>query len=143
MTTAAERALQRVAQALGDLDSIPAQASAEAAREIERLIQDQFRSGTDPSGRPWKDLASGGRSFLFRSGDLFGSIHVKPRPGAGVRVTVDAKYASYHQTGTKRMPARKILPEDELPESWELAIERAVENSMRRKFQGTGVRVRR
>lgn len=139
----AQRTLTRVAQALGELDQIPAQASREAAREIKKLIDREFREGVDPLGRRWAPLATGELSFLFDTGKLFGSVTVRPRAGAGIQVTVDVQYASYHQTGTRRMPARKILPEAKLPRSWELAIEKAVENSVRRKFAGTGVRVRR
>lgn len=128
-------AIARVAKAIGELSSVPSQASKEAAKEIERLIRRQFSTGTDPYGKPWANLSTGGRSYLLKTRHLIASIHVKPRAGAGIVVTVDTTYAKYLQTGTARMPARKILPENRLPRSWELAIERAIERVAKRRWQ--------
>lgn len=109
-------------------------------RQIHLLTMLRFETETDPWGRPWAPLASstvkrrrlGSRRILQDTGNLrrsytwrvgrhqvavgtFGRVNGKP-PG----------YARYHQTGTSRMPARKMLPEKPWPKTYTEAVETVI-----------------
>lgn len=132
------------------LADVPSKASRQAADGIEEAIQKQFDDGTDPYGEEWAPLAE---STLARTPNRNGGpldntsamrdgIVVAPMSGAGVSITFEDKgdIAQIHQTGATykdghTMPARKILPEEELPESWEEAIAEAVHDAAERTIK--------
>lgn len=125
------------------LARIPSVASKEVADEIRVLLEEQFSRGEDPYGNRWKPLASGERSHLYKTGDLLNSIEVKPMAGAGVQVTIGAAYGIFHQVGTRFMPKRAILPDGPaLPEAWQEAIARALDNAVARQMSRAKVRRR-
>lgn len=130
------KALEKMVETLESLGSIPSQAAPEAAKKIESLIQAQFDAGTDPYGRRWAAKKDGSPSYLEKSGDLRKGVRVQPTSGAGIAVTVDMPYGEYHQTGTRYMPARKILPDEgDLPEEWHDAIEEALDETIDKKVK--------
>ena len=129
------QALQRLAEALEELARVPSQASTEAAQKLEMLLKAQFDEGVDPYGKPWAPTAKGGHSSLYAAGDLRDSISVRPMAGAGIQITVDSPYASFHQAGTRNMAARKILPDRGLPTAWSDAIEEAIEAAVLRRLE--------
>jgi hypothetical protein len=47
-------------------------------------------------------------------------------------VTSNTPYAGYHQTGTKNMAARKVLPDAGLPQVWRDRIDAAVAAELER-----------
>lgn len=62
---------------------------------------------------PWAPRKSGGKwPLLIKSGSLRQSIGWKLQGSDTVVVGTDKKYAGYHQTGTKHMPARPFMPVD-------------------------------
>jgi len=127
-------AFGRLERTLAELDQLPRKLSEAVAPAINREVQKQFSNGTDPYGRRWKRLANGRPSHLTLSSRLRTKTRVRPMPGnmKGVRIILGERYAIFHQTGTKHMPARKILPERGMPASWRMAIEREA----RRLYQG-------
>jgi len=137
-------ALGNLAENLRRLTEVPSRAARAACEDIKAAIEKQFDEGKDPYGRPWKPLA---RSTIARgrtpppltdTGDMRDSIEVKPMAGAGISITIGVDYASYHQTGTSRMPARKILPEgNDMPPEWEEAIGRAMLEAFERTGKGS------
>ena len=71
--------------------------------------------------------------LLIKTGSLRQSIGWKLRGSDTVVVGTDRKYAGYHQTGTKRMPARPFLPVDkggELVPQMRSKISKIVERDM-------------
>jgi phage gpG-like protein len=94
---------------------------------ITKALKKEFASGNDPHGRKWKKLATGKPSHLTLSGKLRRGTRAAPMPGGrkGLRIILGAKYGAFHQTGTRHMPARRILPDKGMPASWRLALERA------------------
>ncbi len=122
--------LERV---LGRLDALPRKVAEKAAPAITKELQREFSRGADPYGRKWRKLATGKPSHLTESGRLRKGTRAAPLPGrrAGVRILLGARYAVYHQTGTQRMTARKILPERGMPREWSAAINRAMREAMR------------
>ena len=62
-----------------------------------------------------------------------GSVQVAAIPSAGIAVTIGAAYATFHQTGTKFMPQRQILPQSGgLAPSWRQAIADSVAENIRK-----------
>ena len=126
---------------IADLANIPSRASAEASKEIANLIELEFADGSDPYGKEWQPLSEAtlekGREPppLTDTWDLRSTIDVQPMRGAGISITLEATYAPPHQTGWHGKqgsgPARPILPDrDELPETWQEAIESAIEREL-------------
>lgn len=140
--------LGRLADNIDRLASIPSKAARGAAAGIAEAIDQQFELGIDPYGKPWQPLADatiekkGGDSRILQETDrLREGISVKPTSGAGIAVSIDAEYAGFHQTGNEPsptqpngMPARKILPEGPMPDTWERAISDALDAAFEKEF---------
>lgn len=115
------------------LASVPSRASSTVAKALRRSLADQFNRGVDPYGKAWKPLAPStiakGRHPppLDATGKMRRGLRVRPRQGGGVEIvfTTRAKIASYHQTGTRRMPARPVLPRGAFPKAWRAIVDRA------------------
>ncbi len=127
------RQMGRLSETLARLDVLPRKVAEIAVPEITKALQREFAQGADPYGRKWRKLATGKPSHLTESGRLRKGTRAAPLPGrrAGVRILLGAKYAVFHQTGTRRMPARKILPERGMPAAWNVAIKRALRRAWR------------
>ena len=101
---------------LSDMPAAMARAQQKSLKAIGGVVKrhtvDAFR---DPSLRPspWPPRKSGGtHQLLIKSGDLRDNFRaVVTRPDT-VTVGTKVKYAGYHQTGTKHMPARPFFPVD-------------------------------
>lgn len=84
-------------------------------------IERQFDTETDPYGNAWSPLAQSTieqkrrlgypDSILTRTGDLRKSFDFNAR-GKTLTIESYSPYAGFHQTGTRKMPARKLLPDD-------------------------------
>jgi len=122
--------LADLAKRLADLEGIPSRIAKEVAAGIEVLISKEFASETDPYGRAWARLLpqtvrrKGGDTRILRRTDAMAStVEVDPTSGSGVAITMSVPYASAHQTGTKHMVARKVLPDgSDLPSEWKNMI---------------------
>ena len=114
------RSIGQLEQTLAELDVMPRKLAIDVAPKITRLLQRQFSRGTNPYGRRWAKLASGKPSHLTETGRLRDGTRAGPMPGgrAGVRVILGARYGYFHQTGTRHMPARRILPQMGMPADW-------------------------
>jgi phage gpG-like protein len=121
--------LEKLHRVLAQLDQLPRRVAEIAAPAITIELQKQFAQGRDPHGRKWRKLATGKASHLEESGKLRSKTRAAPMPGGrrGVRILFGsrARIAGFHQTGTKRMPARRILPDKGMPASWAMALTRA------------------
>ncbi len=130
--------MQRLEEQLARLAQVPSRAAAEAATEITKELKKEFADGKDPYGKPWAPLKpstiKSGRKPppLTAGGTLRDGTEAKPMAGAGIQVTVGAPYGVFHQTGTSKMAARKILPEKSFPKAWTTAIV----NAVKRAFYG-------
>lgn len=127
-------ALRSVAQAVRQLSKVPSAAAREASKSIETLVQQEFDAGVDPYGKAWEALSDEtirhgrGEPPLTDTGALR-DVEVGPMPGAGVSVVLGEEYGSFHQIGTKNMPAREPLPSHGLPDTWRRAIADAVDEA--------------
>ena len=99
ISSAIERAKQQALKAIG----------AEVKSQAERSFRHpQYRAS------PWaprkESKRDDGHPLLIKSGALRQSIGSKIEGTDTVVVGTDRKYARYHQTGTKNMPARPVFP---------------------------------
>jgi hypothetical protein len=134
---------------LNDLARVPSRAASGAAAGINEALRAQFEDGVDPYGAPWAKLAD--RTLLkhdepplqgefgARPGDMASGVYAAPLPGAGIGITVPFP-GGIHQTGADRgnwhMPARKILPERQMPGAWKQAIDSAIAEAMSGSLKG-------
>jgi hypothetical protein len=115
---------------IGALEGLPDRIADRLPAEFSALLDEQFSTGVDPYGDPWAPLADStiatGRSPppLTDTGAMHASAVVSASGGV-VTMSVDDP-AGFHQTGTRNMPAREVLPTDArgLPPAYELAIVR-------------------
>lgn len=138
---AAAAAMQSAARAIRSLAAVPSQASREAAKSIQRLVDLEFATGTDPYGKPWKPLKP---ATVRRKGharpnvdteNLWKGAQVTPLPGAGIAVTFEDDYAAYVQK------ARPVLPNRGLPRAWAGAIAVAITDAKARWAKNAGAEV--
>lgn len=116
-------ALSSIASRLGDLS--PAMRS--IAATMEERVRRRFASETDPEGKRWTPHApatlksypkQGNRRILDRYGDMLRSLNSRSdRASATIGFSAvtpsrngqRTAYAIYHEFGTTKMPARKML----------------------------------
>jgi phage gpG-like protein len=109
-------------------------AAAGAIRDtVEILVDERFDARADTAGVPWapRKPPTGTWPILEKSGRMRKSYHVTANT-TGVSVTNSKPYAGYHQTGTERMVARKVLPDGPLPADWAGRIDAAVTTELER-----------
>ena len=81
-----------------------------------------FAEGVDPTGAAWAPLKRRPGLPLRDTGRLGNSFRRTACNAGGFTVTSGVGYGLYHQTGTRRMPARKMVPESQLPDRYKAAF---------------------
>lgn len=84
------------------------------------MIDAGFRKEVDPYNKKWQPLSPATISekerkgyplkILTRTGKMRSSVRYIVK-GRSVQIIVDSSYATFHQTGTRKMPKRQILPD--------------------------------
>lgn len=96
-----------------------------AALAIQALVRREFVQERDPYGKRWKrKKVPDGRPVLTgETRQLRRNISSRTTT-SGFRIHANTPYASFHQSGTGRMPQRKIFPvsSDGLPRKWKQTI---------------------
>jgi hypothetical protein len=131
--------LGRLQGNLSRLAKVPSQVATDASKRIAALIEEEFEQGKDPYGRNWAPL----KPATLRKGrrpppltdthTMRDSVRVAPLPGSGIAITIDDP-ANIHQTGSRDMVARPILPRAGFPASWSGAIRDATQARIKEKF---------
>jgi hypothetical protein len=124
---------------LAELQGLPSRITREASESITELLAEEFAQSKNAYGNAWKPLKTstvrrkGGDTRILRDTDDLASATVaRPSSGSGIEI-VSGDVGGYHQTGTKRMVARKILPDGSaLPKSWTQAVQDAAENAFKK-----------
>jgi len=114
----AENAPRRVARGLAD--------------EGELLVRDGFAISQAPDGRAWRPLKSArqrGRRPLMKTLALRDAATAAEVHAGGFTITTTA-YGSFHQDGTRRIPARPFFPGRTLPPAWLARMGRAAEDAL-------------
>lgn len=136
------RALLNLGARLRELASVPSQAAKTASEDIADLIEKEFEAGNDPYGKPWAPLRPStlkrGRRPppLTDTRQLRESVEVKPAKGAGIQITMDEVPGVFHQSGTKNMAKRAILPDGQkMPDPWTQAIADATDDAVQKRMR--------
>jgi len=110
--------------------------SAALAEESITLVSEGFRGQKDPYGGRWKGRKSGGGSaLLVQTGALRSSFHTSSVSASGFTISSGVAYSVFHQSGTKSMPARMMLPkENDVPGPWEQAFDEVAEEVLEDHF---------
>lgn len=106
------------------------------AEEALELVQEGFEKEQAPSGRAWARLKSRSGRILQDTGRLRSSFHRKNVSSVSVTIGPGVSYATFHQSGTKRMVARPMVPEGSLPAKWKIRINRVAQEVMADAFGG-------
>jgi len=113
--------LDELISGLNTLDTkLKPEVAKRGAPVIKGLLDKQISAGTDPKGIPWVLNKDGTRPL----DGVQKYVDVVAR-GESIAVKLDEP-ASYHQTGTVHLPKRQIAPTDDLPPTWEAAIQAVV-----------------
>ena len=119
-------------------DRGPPAAAERCAREVTPLLNGEYRRAEDPEGERWAPLK---RSPERPLRGILAGLRVAQERNA-VRVEVPHHAARFHQRGTRRMLARRILPGvAALPARWRdrlLPAARGAVLALLRQEKGTG-----
>ncbi len=113
------------------MDRARAEASRRVAAAITAVIDREFATGTDPRGVPWaplkkSTLARGRRPPpLTDTGKMRASVVVS---GGSLDVSI-ASPAGFHQSGTRYMRARPIVPTGPGAAKWVAAVNAAIQSA--------------
>jgi phage gpG-like protein len=127
---------------LEELATVPSRVARAVAADLQKLVERGYASGKDPYGATWsplkkRTLQKHGPPPLTFTGIMREDTRVSPRAGAGI-VMVAEFPAAIHMTGAGNpspedpqpewgMEARPMFPDrDELPPSWQDAIDRRI-----------------
>lgn len=136
----------RLQQVIRRLSDLPRAVAAEAQEPLNRLLQEQFRNGTDPYGIPWASVTeqtiqrrkvSRDPTPLTDTRAMRRGTMVELRSGnrAGLTIRAGQPYAYFHQVGFRvgrtRVPARPVLPSRGLPASWRRVLDDAARRAAR------------
>lgn len=107
------------------------------AEEAIDLIKQGFRDQADPYGRAWagKKVPDGRAILTGRTGFLKSGWHRTRLSRRGFTVAPSVTYAVYHQTGTQRMVARKMIPDGDLPDRYSRAFAETIIEIIARHFK--------
>lgn len=96
---------------------------------ITASVKSEFDASQDPFGNPWAALKrprpksrNQNNKPLLDSGKLKNSFSYRVLSVNSVEIGTGVSYAPYHQRGTSKMPARKMLPETSMPQAWDNII---------------------
>lgn len=121
--------LTKLKQRLEKLPATVPQITKAAALEVGIVLEKQYTSGTDPDGKQWQSLSDATRATGRTPPPLTASGNMRSRTKvvAGVKgiTTSVPSPGVFHQYGTKRMPARKIVPSGTLPRNWSRPVKEA------------------
>ena len=100
--------------------------------ETKKLISQGFRFHRDPYGKPWAPQAREyGNRLMDRTGKMRKGFSVSQGRNKSTLVVIKNRqpYTKYHQTGTRSMPARKMVPDEKMPNRWKYHIARAAKKA--------------
>ena len=133
--------MKRLAQKLREAPAaIHRDAERRVKAAVERQLEAQFATSTDPMGRPYLPPKDGHSPPMTRSGRLRRGMRVVVVSGPDIlRISVmsDRDYAKYLQHGTRKMAARLITPGSSLLSyKWREVVQRAHMEAVRAYFSG-------
>ncbi len=136
--------LQATIRGLRKLAQVPSQLAVPAAAASAREIDKSFVTATSPYGKRWAPHKPatvkrwGSHPLLQLTGAGRAAITVKARPGAGISVVSPSEGLMYAQGGTVHEVRRPFLPDDQMPATWNRALEKVATDAAQEALRGTG-----
>lgn len=126
--------LAKLREGLARVQGYGVDAVAEAgANELARTVDKQFEQGGGPDGKRWAKLASGEASHLQDTKEMRETVTVVHAVKAiSGRISGKRGQARFHQSGTAKMPARPLVPEENpLPQRWAKPLAKAASKTLK------------
>jgi len=131
------RKLAEFAGKLKRTDKVLTTVAKNMCEEALTLVADGFQAETDPYGKAWAKLKVRQGKILQDKGRLKNSWHRVQVSAAGFRIAAGVDYATYHQSGTRRMVARRMVPDGgRLPQAWRAKMIAAATEVLEDHFRG-------
>lgn len=133
------------ARKISTADQALLRASQLIRKEVLTLIDEGFRDKVDPIGRKWAARKSWYQAYLKRGGVPYPLMNktLTLRHGWFFRVGKkqvtfgnDTPYARWHQDGTGKMVARKMIPDKKLSPKWRNRITKILPQALAEHFNG-------
>lgn len=130
--------LMRLIDLLADANSsLPSIIAEKLVPAVNKASRNTFVREADVYGNDWAELKKPRKSPKKLAG-LKGHIELAA-VNKSITGTSDKEYTGYHQTGTKKMPARPPLPyKNEIPPAMEGDLKKAVDKALSMYFTRTG-----
>jgi len=136
---AVPRRFGEFARALRALARVPSDVARAAAVEIERVWRATQRAGLTPYGGAYAPLTAGSLERGRRPPPLrkyARTASVRAMAGAGIALRQSHPQAGFHQTGTRPMARRIVVPDRGLPRSWQRTIAAQFRRTIKRRLAG-------
>lgn len=120
------RELDRMAADIRRRANVAPAIAAAAAPRLRAVQAAQIAGARTPYGAAWAPLADGGAAKT----DIAARVELRAE-GASI-VTETDTVASFHNSGTSRMPARPLIPSEAggIPEAWRRELDAAADKVM-------------
>jgi hypothetical protein len=123
----------QLAKLIGNLENLADKGADAVAEKLEpainSVLQAEYEQGRGPNGETWAAKSDGSSSHLQDTGAMrAGTQAVRGVKGVSVKIP---KPGGFHQGGTSKMVARKLVPDGEpLPGEWRKAAEDAARSTI-------------
>lgn len=129
-----DTAFTRLVSSLATAAKVPRDAKAQLATVALARVRAGFDDSAAPDGSAWAALRWRRGRPLVLTGKLSKSFRKRVFAG-GFAIESSVPYAGFHQGGTRRMTARRMLPrEGTIPEPWRAAFERILDATVAKHF---------
>lgn len=108
------------------------------AEQTVELVRQGFEHESDPYGNDWAPLKYRDGRILQDSGRMRDTWHWEDVSARGYTVAPGVDYAVYHQDGTRTIPARPMVPDQDLPDDWKRALSDIATRILSDHFNGFG-----
>ena len=107
--------LKALQEALATSPDVLKVISRNCAEETLNFVKDRFREEKDPYGKRWKpkQIPDGRKVLSGKTSNLKGGWHVAKQSRRGFIIAPSVDYATFHQTGTRYMASRKMVPDSD------------------------------
>ncbi len=104
--------------------------------ELLELVREGFEKESAPDGSHWTPLKRRVGKILQDTGRMRNSFHRKALSSTSVTIGPAVSYAGFHQTGTSRMVARKMVPDGKLPPGWKSRLQKIAKAALKSAIGG-------
>lgn len=131
------RRLEKAAKKFAGSSRKVADIRRDIASELVVIIDEQFRTSSDPWGGKWAPKKrDNGKPTLISTSNMRRGFFVSV-VGPKIKIVNSAAYSGYHQSGTSKMVARKMVPDTgAMPRKWEPRLRKVAKNGFTRYFGG-------